>query len=122
MRTSRVPSTSWWTRLVAAVCLLLTLEVAAPARADCTAVPAASAKTLPLPPPGTCRLISIGPEMVLEQDSNGQLTMAEEPPPKRSRGRNAAVVLLGAVTAGALLVIGRNDKTIDIGSRAGAAR
>ena len=58
--------------------------------------------------------------MVLEQDSNGRLTMAEEPPPKRSRGRNAAVVLLGAVTAGAILVIGRNDKTIDIGSRAGS--
>ena len=120
MRTSRVPSTSWWTRMMAAACLLLTLEVATPARADCTPAPEVSGKTLPSP--GTCRLVSIGPEMVLEQDSNGRFTMAEEPPPKRSRGRNAAVVLLGAVTAGALLVMVRNDKTIDIGSRAGAAR
>jgi hypothetical protein len=112
MRTGRVPSTKWWTRAVAVACLLLTIQVAPAARADCgTAPQGAGATTLPLPPPGTCRLISIGPEMVLEQDSDGRLTMAEEPPPKRSRGRNAAVILLGLATVGAVVTLGRNDAT-----------
>jgi hypothetical protein len=97
--------------------LLVTLEVPVPARADCTAPTAASATTLPLPPPGTCRLIPVGPEMVLQQDSTGRLTMAEEPPPKRSRGRNAASILVGLLTAGAVVTLGRNDSRV--GGRVG---
>jgi hypothetical protein len=109
--TTHTPWTRWWTRAVAIACTLLTLEVAAPARADCTAAPAVSATTLPLPPPGTCRLILIGPEMVLEQDETGRLTPADEPPPKRSRRRNAAAIMLGLLTAGAVFTLGRDDLT-----------
>jgi hypothetical protein len=119
MRTSQVPSTTWWRRAVTLVCLFLTLEAAPRARAECTAPPAPDARTLPLPPPGTCRLIPIGPQMVLEQDSTGRLTTAEEPAPKRSRGRNAATIILGALTAGAVLLLGRSEVTSRVGGRAG---
>ena len=118
MRTTHAHATSWWRRAVAAAGLLLTLQAAPPARADATA--ARDPTTLPPPPPGTIRLIPIGPEMVLQQDSQGRIKMADEPPPKRSRGRNAAVVLLGAVSAGAILWIARDDLTIDVGGTASA--
>src|SRR5207248_4732748 len=113
-------SRRWWTRAVALISLLLTLEVSASARADCTAPPAPDAKTLPLPSPGTCRLIPIGPEMVLQQDSSGRLTIAEEPPPPpRSRGRNAAAFFVGLLTAGAVIAVGRNDSRVSgrVGAR-----
>lgn len=113
MRTSHAPATRWWTRAAAVISLLVTLEVPAPARANCTAPEAASSTTLPLPPPGTCRLIPIGPEMVLEQDSTGRLTLADEPePPKRSRGRNLGALLVGLLTAGAVVTLGRNDSRV----------
>lgn len=121
MRRTRTPLKSWCTRAVAAACLLLALQVVGPAHADPAAPPTArSPATLPLPPPGTTRLITIGPEMVLQQDSHGRIKMADEPPPRRSRGRNAAVVLLGAVSAGAILWIARDDLTIDVGGTASA--
>ena len=112
MRTGHAHSMRWPTRAVAVASMLLTLEVAPPARADRNAAPAAgTSTTLPLPPPGTSRLINIGPEMVLEQHADGRLTMADEPPPKRSRGRNVASLLLGLLSAGAIVTFGRNDLT-----------
>ena len=119
MRTSHAPSRTWWTRAVAVACLLVTLEAAPRARAECTAPPAADARILPLPPPGNCRLIPIGPQMVLEQDSTGRLTIADDPPPKRSRGRNAAAFFLGLLSAGAVVTLGRNDARVSgrVGAR-----
>jgi len=120
MRKSHLPSRTRWTRAFVAVALLLTLQVRAPARAACTAPEAPDASSLPLPPPGTCRLIPIGPQMVLQQDSTGRLTIADEPPPpEHSRRRNAAAFFLGLLAAGALVTLGRNDARVSgrVGAR-----
>jgi hypothetical protein len=119
MRESHPRSARRWTRAVAVIGLLLTLQVPAPAHAECTAPEAPSSTTRPLPPPGTCRLIRIGPQMVLQQDSTGRLTIADEPPPKRSRGRNAAAFFVGLLSAAALLTLGRNDARVSgrVGAR-----
>lgn len=118
MRKTHRPRTRW-TRAAAVVGLLLTLQVRAPARAECTAPEAPSSTTPPLPPPGQCRLIPIGPQVMLEQDSTGRLTVADEPPPKRSRGHNAAAILLGVFTVGAVFTLGRNDGRVSgrVGAR-----
>jgi hypothetical protein len=101
--------------------LLLVLQLASPVRADGTTVSAQSSnQTAPLPPPETDRLIRIGPQVVLKEDARGRITLIDEPeenPTRGGAGRGAGLVI-GVLTAGAMLVLGRNELTSDIGGRA----
>jgi hypothetical protein len=82
--------------IVAAWCLGLAGLVVQPARADEQS--ARGDETKP-PPPGTSRLIRVGPQALLSEDDQGNLSMAEEPEPPRSRLQVAGIVL-GAMTVG----------------------
>lgn len=105
---------------VAAAGLLLTFQLAGPARADGPTAPAeTSDQTLPLPPPETYRLIRIGPQELVREDDHGRLTPVEEPPAELGRGQRIAAVLVGVLTAGAVLTLGRNELTSGVGGRAG---
>src|SRR5882672_5732611 len=87
-----------WMRGVAAVALLLTIHVASAAHAD---VPGPAAQTsgqaLPFPPPGTRRLVRIGPQSLVMEDDHGRFTMVDEVAvkPKIGRGAIAATAMLG---------------------------
>ena len=59
--------------------------------------------TEPPPPPGTSRLISIGPQALVREDDHGKLTMVDEPEPERSKLQVAGIIL-GAMTAGVVVV------------------
>ena len=83
--------------IIAASYLGLTGPVVQPARAE--PQPIRGAETEPLPPPGTFRLISIGPQALVREDDHGKLTMVDEPEPKRSKSKVAGIIL-GAMTAG----------------------
>lgn len=102
---STVAPSSRWACAVVAASMVLTLHAGAPARAD---VPddsqetsARVARTLPLPAPGTDRLIRIGPQALVVQDDRGRVTMADEPAPPRFRARNVAIGLASMVVIGA---------------------
>ncbi len=106
-------------RLLAVASLILTLEVSSLARAERGAAAGEpDAQTLPLPPPGTQRLIHIGPQADVVEDDRGRLRMADEPPPKPRRGRSILSVLIVLAAAGAVLSAGRNELTSGIGGRA----
>ncbi len=86
--------------IVAASCLGLTGLVVRPAGAQQQAIRAD--ETEPLPPPGTSRLISIGPQALVSEDDHGKLTMVDEPEPQRSKFQVAGI-MLGAMTAGVVI-------------------
>ncbi|HLK89732.1 MAG TPA: hypothetical protein VKZ18_07555 [Polyangia bacterium] len=52
------------------------------------------------------------------EDDHGRFRMADEPPPKPSRGRGVVAVLIMLAAAGAVLTAGRNELTTDVGGRA----
>jgi hypothetical protein len=109
-----------WTRAVAIAGLLLTFLVSSAARADGPTMPAqTSDQSSALPPPGTYRLIRIGPQVLVREDDHGRFTMVEDPTAKRGRGQRLVALLLGVLTAGAVLTLGRNGLTSDVGGRAG---
>jgi hypothetical protein len=87
--------------IVAASCVTLTGPVVRPASAQQQSVRADA--TEPPPPPGTSRLISIGPQALVREDDHGNLTMADEPEPKRSKFQVVGI-MLGAMTAGVVVV------------------
>jgi hypothetical protein len=93
---------------------MLVLRGSAPARAD---VPAqdepvqTNGKALPLPAPGTHRLIRIGPQALVMEDDRGQFTMVDEAdaetPEKAEKGKRGqsalgASVMMAILSAGAL--------------------
>src|SRR3954466_14637098 len=91
-----------WTRAVAAVGLAVTLNAAAPVHAEVVAAPArTNGQTVPLPAPGTRRLIRIGPQALVVEDDHGRVKMVDEPGPAPKRARP----LLGA-TATAFGILG----------------
>jgi hypothetical protein len=69
--------------------LWLGLAMASPLRAE--------ARDQSLPPPGTTRLIRIGPQALVSEDEHGNVTMVDEPAPKAQRGK-ALVLFLGILT------------------------
>ncbi|HLW79887.1 MAG TPA: hypothetical protein VKU44_09850 [Terriglobia bacterium] len=87
--------------LVAAWCMALIGPVVHPASAEEQTIRADARE--PPPPPGTSRLISIGPQALVREDDHGNLTMVDEPEPKRSK-LNVAGIILGAMTAGVVVV------------------
>ena len=87
--------------IVAASCVALTGPVVRPASAEPQAIRAD--ETEPPPPPGTSRLISIGPQALVREDDHGNLTMVDEPEPKRSKFKVVGIIL-GAMTAGVVVV------------------
>jgi hypothetical protein len=102
------------TRAFASVALALTLLATAPARAEGPAPPQqTSSKLLPLPAPGTTRLIRIGPQEAVIEDDQGQVTPVEEGETgKPTRGENirAAATMMGIVTGGLLLFLRRQSE------------
>jgi hypothetical protein len=107
-----------WTRAAAAVGLVLALRAAPPVRADGPPPPAETAdRTLPLPAPGTHRLIRIGPGMLVSEDDQGQVTMVDEPTekPRRGRGLGAMAAVLG-LFGYSVLIIDAEVGVIDIGN------
>lgn len=87
--------------LVAAWCMALIGPVIHPASAEEQTIRADA--TQPPPPPGTSRLISIGPQALVREDDHGDLTMVDEPEPERSKLKVAGIIL-GAMTAGVVVV------------------
>ena len=87
--------------LVAAWCMALLGPVVHPASADEQTIRADARE--PPPPPGTSRLISIGPQALVREDEHGNLTMVDEPEPERSKLKVVGIIL-GAMTAGVVVV------------------
>ena len=88
--------------VVAASCLGLTGPVVQLASAEPQSI--RGDETRPPPPPGTSRLISIGPQALVREDDHGILTMVDEPEPKRSK-LQVAGIMLGAMTAGVVVAV-----------------
>jgi hypothetical protein len=101
----KVAQRTRWTRGFVAAGIALTLAATTPARADVAAPAQTSSRLLPLPAPGTYRLIRIGPQFLLKEDDQGQVTEVNEPParPRREQSAVAAAVMMGIITAGAAL-------------------
>jgi len=100
------------TRAISAVALALTLLASTPARADGPAPPPqTSSKLLPLPAPGTTRLIRIGPQEAVIEDDQGKVTTVEETAATPTRGQNvaAAATMMGIVTGGLFLFVMRQS-------------
>ena len=76
---------------------------------ECSGPAQATERVESLPPPGTCRLIRIGPQVLVSEDDRGRFTMVDEPEEKPGRGRRVINVVMGLLTAGAVLNVGRND-------------
>ena len=85
-----VPSNRWM-RAIAILVMVLLLQASSAARADGPR-PATqtSGQTEPLPPPGTHRLIRIGPQALVSEDDHGRYTMVDEPTAKPSVTRDLA--------------------------------
>jgi hypothetical protein len=115
---TRLASSRRWTRAVAAAGLVLALRGASPAHADGPSPPAqTSDRRLPLPPPGTHRLIRIGPQMLVSEDDQGRVTMVDEPTDQPRRGRSlAGVAAVLGVFSGSLLLFEVQTGAIDIGA------
>jgi hypothetical protein len=119
-----VPSGGWArksTRAAAAIGLVLALLAGAPAQAQVVTGPVPSnGRVLPPPPPGTRRLIRIGPQALVEQDPRGHVRMAEEPTPRPSpaKGVAAMAAAAGAVGAAAFLMLeGDVGLSVDVGAQ-----
>jgi hypothetical protein len=99
-----------WKRAVGVGCLLLALQVSLPAHADdCTGPAPPNEQVESLPPPGTCRLIRIGPEALVSEDDRGRITMVDEPEQQPRRGRGLAAVVIGILTAGVVVTLDLNE-------------
>jgi hypothetical protein len=113
----RIGQSNAWARVVAALWLGLTVLLAPAARAD--------DKASDLPPPGTHRLIRLGPQALVSEDEHGNVTMVDEEAPEHIRGRALGFVLglLFGGVAGELLA-GPHDVTrgVAYGGAAGAAK
>jgi hypothetical protein len=89
--------------------LLLTFRVPSRARADeCTEPAQATEQVESLPPPGTCRLVRIGPQALVTEDDRGRFSMVDEPETEPRRGRVAGLVI-GILTAGVVLTLDLNE-------------
>jgi hypothetical protein len=99
-----------WKRASAAVCLSLILGAVSPARGEVFGppVPESNSRTLPLPAPGTERLIRIGPQALIREDEHGRLSMVDEstPPPKVGRSLVTTTAFFSIMGFGALLMLG----------------
>jgi hypothetical protein len=104
--------------------LLLTFQVPLRARADECAGPAETTEQAEsLPPPGTCRLIRIGPQELVSQDDTGRLTKVDEPEPQPRRGRGLTAALIGILTGGVLVTIELKETTsVGVGGNLGTPR
>jgi hypothetical protein len=112
---TKIASLGRGTRAIAVLGLVLTLQAASPARADPQGPPQASSKLLPLPPPGTHRLIRIGPQALVSEDDRGLVTMVDESPPPPRRGRSVAAVtlILGIVGVGSFLMFNQQQDLLE---------
>jgi hypothetical protein len=125
-----------WRCAVGAASLLLVLQLSSPARGEGTTVPAQThSQRAPLPRPGTYRLIRIGPQALVKEDDRGRITMVDElddktaaeldhqrvnaSADKADRGARAAAVMIGVLTAGAVLMLGLTDLNGNFDLRAG---
>ena len=87
------------------------LSLAGPARAQ--------DRTEPPPPPGTDRLIQLGPEAVVLEDDRGNIRMVDEPEHKLGNGK-AAGAAFGAVGGGIAGIILMEPRAIAAGTIYGA--
>jgi hypothetical protein len=113
-----------WRCVVGVISLLLALQVSpahaqVPDQAPTVTAPNSGEVESP-PPPGTYRLIQIGPQVVVREDDRGRFTMAEEPEEQRTRGQRAMSVLVGVLTVGAALTNARNQRGARFDEYAGA--
>ena len=100
-----------WRRALAVAGLGLTLAFVGPARAE--------DRTEPPPPPGTERLIRLGPEAVVLEDDQGNISMVDE----RVRGlgnARAAGAAAGALVGGVAGIILLEPRAIAAGTIYGA--
>ncbi|HSY41555.1 MAG TPA: hypothetical protein VLA79_18580 [Polyangia bacterium] len=95
--------------IVAASCVALTGPVVRAAGAEQPST--RGDETEPAPPPGASRLISIGPQALVREDDHGNLTMVDEPEPQSSKSQVAGI-MLGAMTAGVLVVFSATYRTV----------
>jgi hypothetical protein len=114
----RMGQSNAWARVLSVLCLGLTLLLAPPARAD-------DDRGRDLPPPGTTRLIRLGPQALVSEDEHGNLTMVDEGVPGSSRAQAVGFVF-GLLFGGATgeLLGGRNDvaRGVIYGGAAGGAK
>jgi hypothetical protein len=117
----RIAPSRRWTRAIVAAAVAVALR-ASPARADVSAPPEETTHvgSLPLPAPGTHRLIRLGPQMLVMQDDQGRFTMADEPTEKPKRGRSLAAVtaVFGVIGVG-LVILGLQNLELDGGEQPG---
>jgi hypothetical protein len=77
------------------------------------------------PPPGTQRLIRIGPVALVCEDEHGNVTMAEDPTPAKKHNFNLLPSLFGALVGGAVGTLyndpGRVSAGMTFGGVAGLA-
>lgn len=101
-----------WGRAAAGTVLALTLVSGTPAHA---------AEAEPPPPPGTERLIHIGPQATVIEDEHGNFSMADEPAPEPTVGDIArgAVSVMGV---GFLLFLNSSGELIFDRSNSSARR
>jgi hypothetical protein len=115
------PPNRRWKRAVVALCMALILGMLAPARAETFGPPRPPvSRTLPLPPPGTHRLIRVGPQALIREDDRGRLSMVDEstPPPKVGRSLVTTTAFFSILGFGALLTFGAPN---NVGYEAGRA-
>jgi hypothetical protein len=114
--TKVAPSRSWARRSFAAAGLCLTLLAASPARADGPGPPpTTNSKLLPLPAPGTHRLIRIGPQALVMEDDHGQVTMVDETTPSDQptfKENVAGAATMMAIVTGGLFLFFRRQSTL----------
>lgn len=91
-----------WGRAAASATLALTLVA--------SSAPAHATRDEP-PPPGTERVIRIGPQATVIEDEHGNFTMAEEPPPEQTVGELARGVV-SVMGVGFLLFLNSSGELI----------
>jgi hypothetical protein len=101
--------------------MVLILGALSAARAETFGPPQPPAsRTLPLPAPGTHRLIRVGPQALIREDDRGRLSMVDEstPPPKAGRSLVTTTAFFSILGFGALLTFGSPN---NVGFEAGRA-
>jgi hypothetical protein len=95
-----------WKRAAAALCMTLVLGAFSPARSQSFGPPQPpSSRVLPIPAPGTHRLIRVGPQALISEDDHGRLTMVDEStaPPRVGRSLVTTTAFFSILGFGALL-------------------
>jgi hypothetical protein len=108
---TQVAPSKRWRRAVAAVSLVLALHAAPLARAD--APTRSNVASLPLPAPGTERLVRLGPQVLLREDDQGHFEMVDEGARASGPGQSvrASMIMLGLLGVGAFSILRIEDGT-----------